>query len=182
MSVRGWMNDNPAVATIIAVVALAVAIIVVFWTGSRGTPHGPADVYFVDQNTGNIFVGTSNERAPIRAPSDGPGQASGLRVHIYSCDECPRDLRGRNIDEMTGPDLYVAYLERYTEEALEVLRDMSDPGNGDIPPDHYLEIENAHEVRAPDGTTWALRDTPEAGTIMQRRTEHCNRPNYCRPH
>lgn len=182
MNVREWLNNNSAIVTVVAVLVLCFALAFIIWnSSSNNRRYGPIDVYFVDLNTSEIFVARSDQIPPIAAPSDNDGGKSGVRAHIFACGDCPSGLRGRTIDELADNEVFVAYLERYTDEAQSLL-------SGDMQPEdeerYYMAMEMGQLVTAPGSSNWVSMNSERGYMLMSRSSERCGSgvvPSLCRP-
>lgn len=96
MSLRGWINERPAMAACIALVGLALALGVVYLM-RRSTP--PARAWYLDTGTGELFV------AGQEWPETGPSGGHAARAYVLGCGGCGRD------------QLKIAYVEAMTPEA-----------------------------------------------------------------
>jgi hypothetical protein len=99
MSVRDWMNSNPASTTVVAIVLLigAIAFAVVRFRG--GATPGRTDVqWFYELDSGDLIEVACHEISPIATEA---GQA--VKAQIYSCSSC-------------GSDRRVAWIEKYDEK------------------------------------------------------------------
>ncbi|MEX0744702.1 MAG: hypothetical protein WD118_03795 [Phycisphaeraceae bacterium] len=181
MSIRDTLNNNSAVVTIAAVVILCVALAVIIWNSTGGPSFQPRDIYFVDLNTDEIFVAKSDQYPPIAAPSDTDGQTSGVGVRIYACGECPTDLEGRSVRDLGGEDVWVAYLERWSDEARAMMRNELTPEDTD----RFYELPDAgHEVRALDDDRWNLMYSNIGQQLVEGQDTRCGDETYpalCRP-
>ncbi|MFA9477795.1 hypothetical protein ACERK3_05745 [Phycisphaerales bacterium AB-hyl4] len=183
MNVREWLNNNSAVVTIVAVLVLCFALAFIIWNNTPTRP-GPIDIYFVDLNTGELFVGKNNEHPPIQAPSDNEGEYNGVRIHMYSCGDCPSRLQGRSVEDLASDGVFVAYYERYTDEARQALqRDMTESSPEDEMR-YYEVIEMGQLVRSPERTEWVSINSEAGYRLMSRFGDRCDRgdtPSICRP-
>lgn len=104
MKLRNWLNNNSAVVTILAVVMLILSLgaIIIMNRGSSYTPR-VYDVYFYDLNTKKLFVGKSNQYAPIATPDGGD---RGVRAYVFSCGDCGDESQQ-----------FIGYLEMFKPEA-----------------------------------------------------------------
>jgi len=107
MSVRSFLNNNPAVMTIAAIVVLLICLAVIYsnLTGSSGSRR-VVDVYFYNTASGELFSEPATSIPPIDTDS---GAATGVRAHVYSCGSC-------SADEWT-----VAYLEKFSDDARDAI-------------------------------------------------------------
>ena len=110
MSLRTYLNDNPTVSAAIVLGALLV-VAVVAYSMLRGPALPPVQAYFVDLETGEIFVAPEAEAGASPASPDGNPAA---RARVYTCDDCEPDM------------LFVGRAERggtLADGTLEVSRD-----------------------------------------------------------
>jgi len=107
MSVRSFLNNNPAVMTIAAIVVLLICLAVIYsnLTGSGGNRR-IVDVYFYNIDTGDLYAEPANSIPPVDTDA-GPG--TGVRAHVYSCGSCTPD-------EWT-----IAYLEKFSDDARDAI-------------------------------------------------------------
>ncbi|MEM6757242.1 MAG: hypothetical protein AAF586_08755 [Planctomycetota bacterium] len=134
MSVRSFLNNNPAVMTIAAIVVLLICLAVIYSNLAGGGGSGRiVDLYYYDTGTGELFSAPANSIAPIDAPS-GPG--AGVRAHVYTCGGC-------NSDEWT-----IAYLEKFDDQARDALV------NAPESPEAAQAYDSGLLVRNVDGDTW----------------------------
>jgi hypothetical protein len=116
MSIRNWLNQNPAVSTGIAGVVLVLCLGLVYMQLGGGGGR-PDQSYYVDLNTNEIFTGEfqGREPEPIEAPS-GPtddGQPAGVTAYIHACGSCG-DYTGKTVEEVNNmEDSEVTYLMRF---------------------------------------------------------------------
>jgi len=173
MNIREYMNNNPAVVTIGAVVILVIClglIIKTLFKGSGGRT-GPVDVYYYDLNTGELFTAGSDKFPPIQSPTDEGDKLSGVRAMVFSCGDC--DKKSTH---------FVGYLERYTPEAkaaMERAASSDEPMMEDV-----YEMEQGREVKLPDAAEW-IDGNSEAGMAVyeaiRQRCEADERPRQCFP-
>jgi len=159
LGIRDWINDNPlriGVAVVLCVLVLAL----VFGLASRPGPQQAfkqgRKAWFYDQNTEELFVGSSKKPGPIAAPS-GPlpnGDPAGFRARVYSYVLNPRES-----------ELFVGFLERPDPDAD---ANASDADLTDVP-----EWARAKLIRRVDDEQWVSASSPGGRKIVQRLT----RPN-----
>jgi hypothetical protein len=122
VSVRQKLNENPAVVTTLAAVALAVALFIVWydWAGpSEPTPES----YYFDRNTERI-VSDEAARPPIETDS-GPynGEPAGVEAAIHACGGCADTYNDMTPDEVEQAGARIAYLlKRPPEDSEDALR------------------------------------------------------------
>ncbi len=120
MGLRAAINSHAATATALAVVILSVALGVMLWSSADRGPRAADNAYFYDPIVDELFLGDPGQLPPIEGPS---GERVAVRAHLFSCGPCPAPaevvgLGREEIEAATGA--YVAYLTRYTDEALEL--------------------------------------------------------------
>jgi hypothetical protein len=126
---------------------------------------GKSGNYFLDLNTGKIFVGPESAWAPIVTPS-GPheDEPAGVRVFLFSCAECG-DLDGRTLDEAKTLGATALWVEKYTAEAKKALE------GGDRSPE---TIMNGLVMRAPTTGRWMSPSSPEGVSIRNTVAKFCS--------
>lgn len=164
MSARNYLNNNPAVVTIIAIVVLLVCLAVIWSQLGGGRGYSPiTEIYFYDLNTGELFIAEATAVAPIEAPSgDFNGLPAGVRAHVYACDDCG--------DES---DREVAFLQMTPMEVKQRVEQARASGNEDQMYEAEMVMETASLVRAPDGTNWVPMLGEEGNEIMSRVGNMC---------
>ncbi len=157
MSIRSYLNNNPAIVTIAAIVLLLVCLGVIYRTLSGGG-GGPriVDIYFYDLGSGEVFIGPSDSLPPIDAPS-GPynGKPAGVRAYVFSCTDCS--------DENSR---FVGYLETYTDEAKAALT------SGEAP-DAYEYYDGGRLIKRPDEEGWARAESEEGFALIESVSTLC---------
>ncbi|MEO0588713.1 MAG: hypothetical protein AAF078_13870 [Planctomycetota bacterium] len=154
MSVRAFLNNNPAVMTIGTIVVLLICLAVIYnnLRGNGGRSPANVDAYFYDEGTGEIFTASAREYAPIDAPS-GPG--AGVRAVIYGCGSC-------------DPDTWtIAYLEKYGPEAHHAL--VNDPSSEAA----MMAESDGTLVRSVDNPQWVPQLTRIGLDLMDRAAQIC---------
>lgn len=190
--IRGWVNNNSALVTAIAFVALIVAAVVIFRT-NRG-PRGLQDVgmWYVDLNTNTLFAAEGTEIPPIDAPSGElleDGEAAGVVAHVFCCSEdpeekvCPNcaDLEAKTSEQLEEMDLFVGYYEKLVPETKDFLEEQAKK-HGRQP--YYGNLPGGRLVRLPDDEEWYDAMTPFGMEIEQSGSRRCGDPRkvrFCRP-
>lgn len=109
---RGLMQRHGA---IVAVAAVIIAVASVFATTRSiiGPSRQPADLYYYDLNTGDLFTAPGGALQPIAAPSSDADNPSGVRAHVFACGSCD-DASVRYVGYITkfNPDVVAKVLER----------------------------------------------------------------------
>ena len=109
IKVREWVNNNSAVATALAVLALVVALAVLVWTSGVGRARGaPSQQWFFDLQSGELYEAAMDEIPPIDTES---GAGNGVKAIVYSCSSCDSDRQ-------------IAWIERYKPDARKKLIDL----------------------------------------------------------
>lgn len=164
MNIREWMNNNSSVALVVTIVAVTAALVVI-WQTLGSSEAGAQAVYHYDLDAGAVFVAPATTIPPTETPAGG---TNGVRIGILGCGECPQDdFTGMSIEEIEEAGAFVAYFERYTDEAKTVL-DEARAGASQAMEDPDFE-ERVHEaestgrvVRQPQDQQW-ITQTSERG-------------------
>jgi hypothetical protein len=164
MSVRNFLNNNPAVMTIAAIVVLLICLAVLFRTVSGGGGGGPAGdgVYFYNLNTDEVFKQPFDAVPPVTTDS---GPATGVRAYVYSCGACKPS-------EWT-----VAYVEMYPEAARDVIVNQPDSFAA------YDALDSGRMVRTLDSEEWVPAQSQRGLDITDSIIDLCNggKINACLP-
>jgi len=152
MNIRNKLNNNPAAATIGAVVLLVICSGVMLYTLSGGGRAGPDSVYFFDAEEGTVFTATP-ERGPIAAPSQGedPSDPKGFRARLYACGECG-DYDGMTMQEVKDAGGSVVYITRSRNP--DAKQQQQGPGGGTL-------------MSEPDPIKWVGMMGPAAADISK---------------
>lgn len=111
MKLRGWINRNSELVTVISVFLLVFSLVVLV----KSTPRNGRVItraYYYDVVTGKLFPGPAQDTPPIPTP-DGSMKNNvfaGVRANVFSCTSCD-DVKSHKI----------GYLETLTQEAREAL-------------------------------------------------------------
>lgn len=122
MSIREYLNNNSAVATIVAVVILVVSLGIIVWS-NKGGSGAAVDVYFYDLNTNQLIVQQAGVVAPVDTGSgtvdygDGTTGPAGVMATVYACDNCDAIQEGMSAEEVAAAGGRIAYFSRYSAEA-----------------------------------------------------------------
>lgn len=170
MKIREWMNNNPAIMTIGAVVLLIICLgVIVNQLRGPGTRARTIDVYYYDLNTGELFVTESDQIPPIDTDS---GAEAGVLAYVYSCTDCS-DESSRKI----------GFLQKYSKEAKQMLVDA-----GGEPPDDprfYEVVEmNGQLVKRVEDQAWVPINSEQGYEMMEQSGVDCpegQRPIPCYP-
>lgn len=135
---------------VIIVIATIVSVRIAFRTGLDMPAAYP--VWFYDETTEKLFVGTSHDIPPIKPPSSNTaadGRPAGVRAYVYGCSRC--DEVGR----------VIVYLERFTEDAQEAsLEMMKARARGETNRFRELQarVDAGREVRGTYDQSWSRAD------------------------
>ncbi|MEM9916355.1 MAG: hypothetical protein AAF911_15475 [Planctomycetota bacterium] len=185
MSVREFLNNNSAVATIVAVVLLVMALGVIIWQNQGPQPR-QLDVFYYDLNTQEVFVDDLSRVVPFDRGNgayefaDGP-RGSAVRAMIYTCGDPEEIKEGMTLAEIEAAGGFIAYLERFTPQMLE-RQARIDAGESISYEDYEVDYDSVW-VSTPEGQTWVNQNS-EAGTqVIQSGLQRCGNviPKLCRP-
>ncbi|MEM6332802.1 MAG: hypothetical protein AAF823_05620 [Planctomycetota bacterium] len=154
MSVRSFLNNNPAVMTIGAIVVLLVCLAVIYNNLGGGGARAARDIdfYYYDEGTGEVFTASGREIPPIDAPS---GPRAGARAVIYGCGSC---------DPSTWT---IAYIEKYSDAAHAAIQ--NDP-EGD---DAMMAYQEGLLMRSPDSDEWFTQYSEGGMTLIESVSSIC---------
>jgi hypothetical protein len=148
VGIRESLNKNPSITTGITIGIIVVAIVAIGWQmmSSRPNINNIKSFYTVDDGA-NYF----EDKAVLNPPYDYKGQQA-VRAYVFKCGESGKP--------------FVAYMERFTPDALKKLESAkSDPNGGDP-----MLMENLYatgmEVKKPGGAKWVLRSTADGDKIQ----------------
>jgi hypothetical protein len=156
---RDWVNDNPlriGIAVVVSVIVLALVFGLASRPGAQQAVKEGKRAWFYDQNTEELFLGSSKKTGPIAAPS-GPlphGDPAGLRARVYSYVLNP-----------TESELFVGFLERPDPDAGSKA---SDADLADVP-----EWAHGISIKRVKDEEWVSATSPEGRHIVEGLT----RPN-----
>lgn len=170
MKVREFLNQNSSIGILAAVVLLVISLFIIYRELSgTGGPQPPAEKYFLDLNTGEIFVGDMQAIPPVQTPS-GPheGEPAGVVAHIYTCGDCEKNYAGMQFDEVQVSGAEIVYLTKHTLEGKRMIEQMQ---SGEVSPE---EMEGGEDfyfselVGEPNGDRWYSMDgDPEAQQLYE---------------
>jgi hypothetical protein len=114
---RQWLNENPAVVTIGAIVLMVLAFLgILYQMGVFGGGDRTDRAYYFDRNTERMVVGDTDATPPIDTGSgEYNGEPAGVRVTIFACGSCS-NFKGMTMQEVADNGGYVAYLTKYPLE------------------------------------------------------------------
>jgi hypothetical protein len=187
-SPREWITNNPAVATVVAVLVLVGALLLLVWQSEKPNPGnelsgGARQVWFYDLGTGQKFPGATTNLPPFKTDS---GPENGVRAWVFACGDCKNEQ-------------FVAFLEKFTDEAKRVLTAPPSPpptgsprppnGPPPMPRGPNLAVDKAYREgrlvanpSTPDA--WYKYGSPEGKQILAERDKRCDgkgEPTPCMP-
>lgn len=83
MGMRAYLNENPGIAGGVVLVGLLVALGWLWWASGSAASSAP-ETYFVDLETGELFIERFNGGAPPPSPQGNPS----ARARVYTCNGC----------------------------------------------------------------------------------------------
>ena len=180
MKLRDWLNNNSAVVTIVAVVILVISLGIIVWQTTGGGGNHVVDVYYYDVNTGEIFLGKSDEIPPIEAPS-GPidGQPAGYRAYVFACGDCPSnsEIVGATPEQLSGMNTFVGWVKKYTQDAKAAIERTENAEN--LSPEEEMEQieawENGEVIKRttdPDNA-WVQSESRQGIRIQEETSQRC---------
>ena len=191
MSLRNWMNENPAAMTGVAVVLVAICGLFILRQLGGGGGGGPAiPVYFYDLNTGKVFLAENTSDAPIDAPS-GPtesGNAAGVEAHIYSCSTCPSNMEDKTAEEVEAAGAFIFKIQMYSPEIKKRLEAGRKIKRGSNTPQNIkygvMEGRPGLFLKTVKGKEWVDHTTAKGQKINEKLPKKCPGqpiPNRCNP-
>lgn len=188
MNIREYLNNNSAVATIVAVVILVVSLGIIVWS-NKGGSRAAVDVYFYDLNTNQLIVQQAGVIAPVDTGSgtaeygDGETGPAGVMATVYACDDCSAIKEGMSVEEIAAAGGRLAYFSRYSAQAKAMQEKMM---SGEEVSD--AEMEQLYMMGAkisPPGSNMWVDEMSEAGmSLMDSIANICSGGQQlvvCRP-
>jgi hypothetical protein len=100
--------------------------------------------WYYDLKKNELFVGVASQLPPIPAPSDqGTQDKSGVRAVVFACGSCAVEA-----------DRFIAYLERFTDEARQANAQGQNIG------------AKGREIREEKGTQWVEIESEEGKRVL----------------
>lgn len=161
MNIRGWLQSNPTVIMVLAVLFIGGSGIYIWSRLGPAKPVLPTQAYFYDLSTGALFSAALSEIPPIDAPSGG---GNGVRAYVFGCGNCESPK--------------VAYLATVTPDARQVL----------VRPAETPEAMRLREAATTAGQRvalppdpgqaprWIAPDVPAATDILSAPSRLCDDP------
>lgn len=153
MTLRDTLNSNPVAVAAVAVILVGAALAVLLWP-SGGPAGDPNRAYYLDLDTDELFTGHVDDLLALETPSGGD---NGVRAAIYACGSCPRGIGTMTHEELEQTNAFIAYLERYSDEARSTIQAQREHNEAEISPDLEAAMETGLYLRRPDGHTWHQR-------------------------
>ena len=135
----------------------------------------PDGFWYLDTETGKLFLGDTKALPPIASPSGGRG----MLAHVYGCDRgCGKlDLEGKTLKDLEALNLFVSHLERVSEEGLALAKQAKNNATGKITPDAaaYIATMEHHVIMILDGPNpkWVRPSIETTRIITQMLQTHC---------
>lgn len=176
MAVSAWINRNPSLASVMAVGLLVLALGLIVWQVLGEDADTTVEAYYLDLEAGELFLSSANELPPIETPTGG---GRGVRAHVYACGECPAGLEGATAEEIEARGAFVAWLERYTDEAKQTIerlggRDSESP----LPPEQEQQLYEAQDrglvVGEATGDRWVQLESDAGRRLMDGPQQRCD--------
>jgi|GEM_PF-1558948 len=167
---RGWLNRNPIVSTVVGIVMLGTAATVLALT-LKAPSYEPMGIYYYDLNMGKLFIAPTNQVTPIAAPSQtgesDPTKFVGVLAHTFACGECGNESQ-----------YSVGWVETYNQDRVAKLRNQTDHEGNPLTDmaiiDRLREMPDGTLVRDLNGSDrWVPRASREASAIMKKARELC---------
>lgn len=160
--IRQWLNDNSALAVIVAAVILLIALLVILNTNKNAArPTGSAQWYY-DIESRKRFKDEGTKIAPFETASGG----TGVSAMVYSCGDCDSDWK-------------IAFLRKYSDEAKklkeEQRRALREAVESGVPPapGQMGPLEQEMLISRVDPIEWFEFASPDAEAILAEYAAAC---------
>ena len=171
MSVREYLNNNPAIMTggavLLLVVCLGAISCSLFGWGFGGGGASTFQLTYYDLESGTIKLIPASEGGG--SPLEGSDQV--FRVFIKTCGECGPIKEGMTREELEAGDMFVSHLQTFP------LLDRMDLGAMEDNTQVYYMLDEV--------PTWYYISSPEGNSIMEdigmHQCEDGSRAKECRP-
>ncbi len=149
MNIREYLNNNPAVVTIAAVVLLLVCLGLIVNSLMGSSSQRDVDVWYYDVASGRLMVAKS-QLSPIEGEA-GPA----MRAYLFSCGDCEDKVddidNGMSYAELKAMGVHVGYVSKYSDADKQKLEaQQNDPGSSDA--EEPMMIQELYAVVKADGT------------------------------
>lgn len=188
MGVREYLNNNSAVATIIAVVVLMIALGIMVWSNRGGGGAGSGQMFYYDLNTQTISRQPRTSPSPLDTGNgtfkyfDG-NLGSSVRATIFACDEDFEVTDGMTLSELEAAGGKVTALYRFTPQAQARQIKID---NGETLTDeemNYEMMDSGLLVADLDGQNWYPETSDQAAQLTMSSSNLCGgeRAHYVTP-
>ena len=148
MGIRETLNKNPSITTGVTIGIIVIAIIAIVWQMFSGRPNVNNIKSFYTVDDGKTWF---EDKATLNPPYDYKGQPA-VRAYVFKCGDNGKP--------------FVAYMERFTADALKKIEAASaNPTNAD-PMQMETLYTTGMEIKRPGGAKWVLRTTAEGDKIQ----------------
>ena len=130
--------------------------------GSAGPE--PANGYYYDTVTKNVFTQKSSLFPPIQSPEG----HEAVRVHYFTCGECTDKI------EKDGGQRFVGYYEKYSAEVKELIE--KTPNSSE-----FYEMAFKSRLYSADGEKWVAAESPDGFMLTEALQQKCpaGKLRYC---
>ncbi len=152
MKLRGWINRNSELVTVISVFLLVFSLVVLVKNAPR-QPRLITKAYYYDVVSGRLYPGPLQDTPPIPTPDGNMknGVFAGVRANVFSCTSCD-DEKAR----------VIGYLETYTQEAREALETQRAIAEANA---RMMEAASAANGNGPDTFPSATQTGPDENEV-----------------
>jgi hypothetical protein len=181
MKLRTWINQNAAIATVLAVLALVGSILALLYVKDRGSVQ-TAETYYLDlgstaPNPVDRLFAAEIDTPPVNAPSGVTmpnGGPAGVKAHVFSCGDCA-----------DRSSWFIGYLETTTPEFREAMIQFRENQRSGKPSDlpSNLRGNRGRLVSAPDPVQWVEFASGPGQTLISIPMSRCGEvpPQPCEP-
>lgn len=149
---RERLQKHPIIGIILAVALISFGLWTTYrYSAGHSVAAGPPKNIFLSTDDGKTYFIAASDPLP---PVSREGKFA-VRAYVFSCGDQP----------------FVGYLERYSDRAKQLMRDMwTEQQAKGGPPSINTELLSGIEVKRPGETTWVSHaDFARASTIMDVR-------------
>lgn len=170
------LEDRPALGVLIAAACIGLAVWVTINSLSDKAAPKLRGSYYLDTNAMKLFAEIS-DHSPVDAPSGsaGDGTPAGYRAFVVACGNVV-EADGMTLEELRAQDAFVAYVERFSDEARAAQEEIRTSSFGDNDERLYqlkAIVRKGHEVAELPELNWVGVDTREGYDITNRWREGC---------
>ena len=173
MSVREWLNQNPAVTTIITIMVLGTALVALALALRDRAVYPVVGRYYYDLNTGVLKADHVVGLAGMTSRSEEQGVVA---AYVFSCGLCG-DYTGMTAEQVEQAGGFIGYLESWSVQARAVLR------RGASSREDELTVKNGRMIRQINDEQWHPADEYEhvLRQALNRRCASEASPTRCQP-